>query len=136
MPVLDPVDFNYLFIYFCRLLYFTVKSDRPLVFCYKIRPSLGIYGEIWLPLGILWWDLIVNIYIYRLLCNLNQIDNQICKAVKINNTDISLRSENSLYQREKSLWESQIQEINYQKKQLITRSSYSQPFSCSHSPEF
>jgi hypothetical protein len=65
---------------------------------------------------------------YRLLSNLNQTVNQICKAVKVNDTDIWLRSENFLHQREKPLWGSQTQEINCQKKYLITRSSYSQPF--------
>jgi hypothetical protein len=48
----------------------------------------------------------------RLLSNLNQI----CKAVKRINTDIWLRSGNSLHQREKPLWSSKTQEINYQKK--------------------
>jgi hypothetical protein len=38
--------------------------------------------------------------ICRLLNNRNQTDNQICKAVKINNADIWLRSGNSLHQRE------------------------------------
>jgi hypothetical protein len=52
------------------------------------------------------WSLIENIY--RLLNNLNQTVNQICKAVKVNNTDILLCSGNSLHQREKPLWGSQI----------------------------
>jgi hypothetical protein len=53
---------------------------------------------------------------YRLLCNLSQTHNQICKVVKINNIDIWLRSENSLQQKEKPLPDSQTQEINYHKK--------------------
>jgi len=53
---------------------------------------------------------------YRLLSIFNQTVNQICKAVKINNTDIWLQSGNSLHQRKKSLRGSQTQEINYQKK--------------------
>jgi hypothetical protein len=52
----------------------------------------------------------------RLLSNLNQTVNQICKSVKINNTDIELRSGNSLHQRENPLRDSQTQKINYQKK--------------------
>jgi hypothetical protein len=27
--------------YFCRLLYFTMKSNRPLVFCDEIQPSIA-----------------------------------------------------------------------------------------------
>jgi len=65
---------------------------------------------------------------YRLLCNLNPTDNQICKAVKINNIDIWLRSGNYLHKREKPLRDSQTEEINYPNKLLITRSSYMQPF--------
>jgi hypothetical protein len=54
MPVLDPVDFN---LFFCWLLYFTVKPDRPLVFCGEILPSLGICGQIKPSLGVLQQDL-------------------------------------------------------------------------------
>jgi hypothetical protein len=39
---------------------------------------------------------------YRLLSNLNQTINQICKALKRINTNIWLRSGNSLHQREKT----------------------------------
>jgi hypothetical protein len=53
---------------------------------------------------------------YKLLSNLNQIVNQICKAIKVNNTNIWLRSGNSLHKREKPFWGSQTQEMNYQKK--------------------
>jgi hypothetical protein len=55
---------------------------------------------------------------YRLLYNFNQIDKQIYKAIKTNNTYIWLRSGNYFSQREKLLWGSQNQEINYQKKKI------------------
>jgi hypothetical protein len=52
---------------------------------------------------------------YRFLSNLNQTVNQICKAIKVNNTDIWLRSGNFLHQKEKPLKVSQTQKINYQR---------------------
>jgi hypothetical protein len=53
MQVLDHVDFN---LFFCQLLYFTVKFDRPSVFCSEILLSFGICNEIQLSFGVLQQD--------------------------------------------------------------------------------
>jgi hypothetical protein len=62
---------------------------------------------------------------YRLLSNLNQTDNQICKVVKINNIDIWLESGNSLHQRKKPLGQPNpgnqlLEEIANYKKFVLT----------------
>jgi len=53
MQVLDHVDFN---LFFCQLLYFTVKFDCPSVFCSEILLSFGICNEIQLSFGVLQQD--------------------------------------------------------------------------------
>jgi hypothetical protein len=90
--------------------------------CYGIKISFvnRIYytGNIFISFGFL-IEFTVLIRIenkYRFLSNLNQTVNQICKAVKVNSTDIWLRSGNSLHQKKKSLRDSQTQKINYKKK--------------------